>query len=86
MEHHSDLITTRKADLRAQARALLGQAGPERTAALEEIAAKYLADFPQTRVEIVTVEDSQEALAMLEGQQELDASSSASSSSSSAAN
>ena len=42
---------------------------PERTAALEEIAAKYMADFPQTRVEIVTVEDSQEALAMLEGGQ-----------------
>ena len=45
---------------------------PERTAALEEIAAKYMADFPQTRVEIVTVEDSQEALAMLEdGQADL---------------
>lgn len=28
----------------------------ERTAALEEIAEKYMADFPQTRIEIVTVD------------------------------
>lgn len=33
MENRSDSIAARKADLRAQARALLGQAGPERTAA-----------------------------------------------------
>lgn len=33
MENRSDSIAARKADLRAQARALLSQAGPERTAA-----------------------------------------------------
>lgn len=38
----------------------------ERTAALEEIAAKYMADFPQTRIEIVTAETPQEAQALLE--------------------
>lgn len=42
MEHHSDLITTRKADLRAQARALLSQAGPERTSAWGLAMAEHL--------------------------------------------
>ena len=38
----------------------------ERTAALEEIAEKYMADFPQTRIEIVTVESGEEAMGMLQ--------------------
>ncbi len=38
----------------------------ERTAALEEIAEKYMADFPQTRIEIVTVESGEEAMEMLQ--------------------
>ena len=38
----------------------------ERTAALEEIAQKYMADFPQTQIEIATVNSGEEAQALLE--------------------
>lgn len=38
----------------------------ERTQALKEIAEKYEADFPQTQIEIVTVESGEEAQALLE--------------------
>ena len=38
----------------------------ERTEALKEIGGKYMADFPQTQVEIVTVDSGEEAQALLE--------------------
>lgn len=38
----------------------------ERTQALEEIAQKYEADFPQTSIEVVTVDSGEEALTLLE--------------------
>lgn len=44
----------------------------ERTAALEEIAQKYTADFPGTQIQIVTVESGEEALSLLrEGEADL---------------
>ena len=38
----------------------------ERTEALKEIGEKYMADFPQTQIEIVTVDRGEEAQALLE--------------------
>lgn len=38
----------------------------ERTEALKEIGEKYMADFPQTQIEIVTVDSGEEAQALLE--------------------
>ncbi|MGI6254010.1 MAG: extracellular solute-binding protein [Acutalibacter sp.] len=38
----------------------------ERTQALEEIAEKYMADFPETEISIVTVDSGEEAQALLE--------------------
>ena len=39
----------------------------ERTAALEEIAQKYMADFPQTQIEIVTVNSGDNAFDAVSG-------------------